>query len=187
MRRQPVYVLINTSMRMLETSAIQRQNQYLTSMRDYFLQSPYCLEEVYISTITFDCEIKLQTPLVSVSAFKNLGFEINKSDTVMLGAVLGYVSERIELELVGSSAVSKGDYKPIVLVFSNEFCGNTNCYQRALSALLSQVAGMHVFKLGSDSETMDLSQYHNLFEYKANVFLPKIFVGVLEGVFNVTS
>ena len=115
MRRLPVYLVIETSDRMRGSgkSAIEGGIQ---SLHDELCNDPQALETVYLSVITFGSAAIQETPLTELMEFTTPRFNFGSNYT-SLGSALKVLSAAIDHDVVKSSITTKGDWRPIVLLF----------------------------------------------------------------------
>ena len=117
-RRLPIYFLIDIS-RSMSGDKMAAVNEGLQSIVNKLRKDPIALETSYISVITFSTDAKQVVPLTSVldvqlPEIKAIGWTNLEAG---LGKLLACMTEEIvpnniELE-------QKGDYKPIVVIFSD--------------------------------------------------------------------
>ncbi len=117
-RHLPIYFLIDTSRSMMGAK-IKAVNEGLTTLVQVLRRNPYALELSYLSIITFSTEatqvlpktdlLDVQLPVIKAVGWTNIEAGLNKLLECMDNEV---VSASIQLE-------QKGDYKPIVVIFSD--------------------------------------------------------------------
>ena len=140
MRRLPVYLLLDTSGSMYgePIEAVKNGVQTLVST---LRSDPYALETAYISIITFNSSAQQIAPLTELASFQPP--QIDASGCTALGEALNLLAQKVDSEIVKTTAEVKGDWKPIVFIMTdgeptddlqkglNEFCAagqgaNTN-------------------------------------------------------------
>jgi uncharacterized protein YegL len=116
MRRLPIYLLLDCSGSMMgePITAVQTGLQNLVAT---LRQDPYALETAYISVITFDSEARQTVPLTELSQFNPP--TLAATGTTSMGAALKLLSERIEAEVIKTTADTKGDWKPVVFLMTD--------------------------------------------------------------------
>lgn len=116
MRRLPIYILIDCSESMVG-EPIQALETGLAEMLRILRKDPYALEMAYISIISFAATAKQHVPLTELSQFR-LPQLVLGSGTA-LGGALTLLEQRINSEVVKTTAEKKGDYKPLVFIFTD--------------------------------------------------------------------
>lgn len=116
MRRLPVYLVLDTSGSMMgePIEAVKTGMQLLVST---LRKDPYALETVYLSVITFDTNAKQVVPLTEIAAFQLPS--VAASGTTALGEALALLGDKIDSEVVRSTADVKGDWKPLVFLMTD--------------------------------------------------------------------
>ncbi len=117
-RRLPVYLLIDSSGSM-HGEPIHAVNVGISAMLSALRQDPYALESVHISLITFDREIKELLPLTSLDQAQIDEIELPRSGATHLGEALQFLVQRVDRDVVKSSADSKGDFQPMLFVMTD--------------------------------------------------------------------
>ena len=116
MRRLPVFLLLDTSGSMAGEPIEQVKNgvQMLVSA---LRQDPYALETAYLGVITFDSAAHEAVPLTELAAFQVP--TISASGATSLGDALKMVAEVATSKLTKTTAISKGDWKPMVFIMTD--------------------------------------------------------------------
>lgn len=116
MRRLPVYLLLDTSGSMFgePIEAVKNGVQVLVST---LRSDPYALETAYLSIITFNSSAQQVTPLTELSSFQQPSFEA--SGTTALGEALTLLANKVDTEVVKTTAEVKGDWKPLVFIMTD--------------------------------------------------------------------
>lgn len=116
MRRLPIYFLIDVSESMVGEPIKQVENgmrQIVQELRT----DPYALETAYISVIVFAGKAKSLSPLTELYKFYPPVFPIGGGTS--LGGALNYLMDDINKNVVKSTEEQKGDWKPIVFLFTD--------------------------------------------------------------------
>ncbi|MBF0554917.1 MAG: VWA domain-containing protein [Nitrospirae bacterium] len=122
MRRQPVYLLLDTSGSM-SGEPIEAVRRGVKTLLAELRSDPCAIEAVYLSVITFDSTASQVAPLrdlmnfiePTISAFD----ATSASDATSLGAALSLLMNCVENEVIKSSPTQKGDFKPIVFLLTD--------------------------------------------------------------------
>lgn len=116
MRRLPVYLLLDTSGSMYgePIEAVKNGVQTLIST---LRSDPYALETAYISIITFNSSAQQISPLTDLATFQQPN--IDASGCTALGGALELLSQKIDTEIVKTTAEVKGDWRPLVFIMTD--------------------------------------------------------------------
>lgn len=116
MRRLPVYLLLDTSGSMYgePIEAVKNGVQVLVST---LRSDPYALETAYLSIITFSSSAQQVTPLTELSAFQQPS--IDAGGCTALGEALALLANKVDTEVVKTTAEVKGDWKPLVFIMTD--------------------------------------------------------------------
>ncbi|MCI0700683.1 MAG: VWA domain-containing protein [Planctomycetia bacterium] len=115
-RRLPVYLLLDCSESMAGEAITQLQAG-IASMVDHLQSDPYAIETAHISVITFSNDARQVVPLTEVLNFKVPKLAVRTGSE--LGAGLRVLMDCIRREVRKTTPSTKGDYKPIVILFSD--------------------------------------------------------------------
>lgn len=116
MRRLPIYFLIDVSESMVGESIEQVENgmaQVINELRT----DPYALETAWISIIAFAGKTRRITPLMELTHFYPPKLPIGGGTS--LGDALHFLMDDIDTHVVKNSSTQKGDWKPIVFLFTD--------------------------------------------------------------------
>ncbi len=116
MRRLPIYFLIDVSESMVGDPIDQVQDGIATIIQE-LKTDPNALETVYISIIVFAGEAKTIVPLQDIISFYPPKFPIGSGTSLSKG--LGHLMFELRRNLVKTTADTKGDWKPIVFLFTD--------------------------------------------------------------------
>ena len=138
-RRLPVYLVLDTSGSMAgePIAAVETGVQTLVSA---LRQDPYALETAYLSVITFDSSAKQIVSLTELTSFQPPS--IQASGTTALGEALTLLSQKIDSEVVKTTAEVKGDWKPLVFLMTDG--GPTDNWQKGLAEFKKRKTGIVV-------------------------------------------
>lgn len=139
MRRLPVYLLLDVSGSMSgeRIEAVKTGVQTLVST---LRQDPYALETAFLSVITFNNNARQVAPLTELATFQ--APTISASGTTALGDALRLLAERVEAEVVKTTAEVKGDWKPLIFIMTDG--SPTDNWQKGLEKLKNVRTGIIV-------------------------------------------
>lgn len=155
MRRLPVYLVLDKSFSMAG-EPINAVNQGLQALVDMLRQDPFALETVYLSVIEFSSEAKHTVPLCDLMTFQSP--TLIPDGTTALGGALKLTAERIRDEVQSSSSNAKGDWRPLVFIFTDGAANDD------LDAGIEAMKSVSVAKLvgcaaGADADITDLQRF----------------------------
>ncbi|MBA3664184.1 MAG: VWA domain-containing protein [Bacteroidetes bacterium] len=116
MRRLPVYLLLDTSGSM-SGEPIEAMKNGVQLMISSLRQDPQAIETAFISIISFDSTAKQLVPLTDLASFQMI--DLKASGPTALGDALMLVSNCIDREVMQTTSVKKGDWKPLVFIFTD--------------------------------------------------------------------
>jgi uncharacterized protein YegL len=116
MRKLPVYFLIDVSESMVGDQ-INSVEEGISHVIQELKKDPYALETVFISIIVFAGKAKTLIPLTDIITFYPPKFSIGSGTN--LGDGLGQLMYEMRKNHVPTTADRKGDWKPIVFLFSD--------------------------------------------------------------------
>ena len=116
MRRLPVYLLLDTSGSMYGES-IEAVKNGVQTLLSTLRGDPYALETAYLSIITFESKAEQVVPLTELSAFQQPN--INASGCTALGEALALLAQKVDAEVIKTTAEMKGDWKPLVFIMTD--------------------------------------------------------------------
>ena len=115
-RRLPVYILLDCSESMAG-GPLEAVEAGVYTMISALSRNPYAIETVHLSVITFDAMARVVVPLTEVPMVKPPLLSIRPGTS--LGAALDLTRQRIESEVVKTTADTKGDYKPLIFILTD--------------------------------------------------------------------
>ena len=116
MRRLPVYLLLDTSGSMYG-EPIEAVKNGVQTLLSTLRGDPYALETAYLSIITFESKAEQVVPLTELSAFQQPN--INASGCTALGEALALLAQKVDAEVIKTTAEMKGDWKPLVFIMTD--------------------------------------------------------------------
>lgn len=118
MRRLPVYFLLDTSGSMYG-EPIQALNNALSGMISSLRQDPLALDSLWLSIITFNREVKEICPLTELAMFQLPEIDCPQSGPTHTGQALELLYEKVQKEVVKGNEEQKGDWKPLLFLFTD--------------------------------------------------------------------
>ncbi|WP_136666516.1 VWA domain-containing protein [Flavobacterium sp. H122] len=134
MRRLPVYFLLDTSGSMYG-EPIQALNNALSGMINILRSDAQALDSLWISIITYDKEVKEIVSLTELVNFQLPEITCPQSGPTNTGAGLDFVIQRVERDVVKGSATQKGDWKPLLFLFTDGKPSDIQFYREKVSEI----------------------------------------------------
>lgn len=116
MRRLPVYLLIDVSESMAG-APIREVARGLATMVAELRNDPYALETVFLSLLVFAGNAQLVNELTELTEFQPATLPLGSGTD--LGKGLNLLMERIDRDVQKTTAERKGDWKPIIFLFTD--------------------------------------------------------------------
>lgn len=117
-RRLLTYFLLDTSGSM-NGEPIQALNNGFNGLINMLRTDPQALDSLHISVITFDREIKNIIPLTDLASFQPIEIKCPDSGPTHTGEALKMVCELVNQDLIKGTASRKGDWKPLLFIFTD--------------------------------------------------------------------
>lgn len=154
MRRLPVYLVLDTSGSMMG-DPIAAVEEGVQKMLVALRQDPYALETAYLSVITFNTNAQQVVPLTELTMFQPPS--LTASGTTSLGEALKLLKQKIDEEIVTTTATTKGDWKPMVFIMTDGVA--TDDWRAGLAEYQKAKVGVTVAcAVGAGASTDDLKQ-----------------------------
>lgn len=156
MRRLPIYFLVDVSESMVGEPIEQVQQGMRTIIQELRVD-PYALETVFVSIIAFAGKATTLTPLTELYKFYPPVFPIGGGTS--LGTGLDFLMDSIDREVTRTTADAKGDWKPIVFLFTDGI--PTDDYRAAFRRWNDRYRGhanIVAVSLGDNADTLTLAQ-----------------------------
>ena len=116
MRRLPIYFLIDVSESMVG-EPIEHVQDGMSAIIKELRADPYALDTVWVSVIAFAGQAKTIAPLQEVVSFYPPKFPVGSGTSLCAG--LGHLMYELKKNTAPTTAERKGDWKPIVFLFTD--------------------------------------------------------------------
>ena len=136
MRRLPVYFLLDTSGSMFG-EPIQALNNALSGMVNTLRADPQALDSLWLSIITFDREVKEIVPLTELVSFQLPEIDCPQSGPTHTGKALELLYEKVKVEVRRGSTEQKGDWKPLLFLFTDGKPSDVQLYREMIPKIKS--------------------------------------------------
>ncbi|WP_068944462.1 vWA domain-containing protein [Chryseobacterium timonianum] len=133
-RRLLAYFLLDTSGSM-NGEPIQALNNGFNGLISMLRADPQAMESLHLSVITFDREVKNIIPLTALSNFYPIEITCPDSGPTHTGAALEMVSDLVQKDLVKGSADEKGDWQPLLFIFTDGKPSDIQKYRQMIPIL----------------------------------------------------
>lgn len=156
MRRLPIYFLIDISESMVG-EPIQQVEEGLSTIIQALKTDPNAIETVWVSIIVFAGQAKTLVPLQEIISFYPPKFPIGSGTS--LGKGLGHLMYELRKNIVKTTAEQKGDWKPIVFLFTDGV--PTDDSKNAINEWKQnwqRTANLVAISFGSETDTNILSE-----------------------------
>ena len=158
MRRLPIYICIDTSGSM-RGEPIKRVYEGLTMLESKLRQDPWMLEMAYLSLITYNVHAKETVPLTELIEFPPSSTqEFTCSGASCLGAALEFVAQSVRRNCIRSTAKTKGDWKPVLFIFTDGKPSDPFAYQAMIPTIRALFQDIEVFTVGQEADLIALKQ-----------------------------
>ena len=117
-RRLLAYFLLDTSGSM-RGEPIAALNNGFNGLISMLRSDPQAIDSLHISVITYDREVTNLVPLVDLVSFHPIEIKCPDSGPTHTGEALQMVYDLVNKELVKGSPDRKGDWKPLLFVFTD--------------------------------------------------------------------
>ncbi|MFY1047051.1 vWA domain-containing protein [Chryseobacterium sp. GP-SGM7] len=117
-RRLLAYFLLDTSGSM-NGEPIQALNNGFNGLISMLRSDPQAMDTLYLSVTTFDREVKNIIPMVDLASFHPMEITCPDSGPTHTGAALELVSALLQVDLIKGSTEVKGDWKPLLFIFTD--------------------------------------------------------------------
>ncbi|HEY8957813.1 vWA domain-containing protein [Chitinophaga sp.] len=160
-RRLLAYFLLDTSGSM-HGEPIQALNNGFNGLISMLRSDPQAMDSLYVSVITFDKEVKNIIPLTDLASFKPVEIKCPESGPTHTGQALEMLCDLVRTDLVKGSMERKGDWKPLLFVFTDGKPSDLQLYRTATAKVKALDFGMIVgCAAGPKAETSFLKELTN--------------------------
>ena len=136
MRRLPVYFLLDTSGSMYG-EPIQALNNALSGMVNTLRADAQALDSLWLSIVTFDREVKEVVPLTELASFQLPEITCPQSGPTHTGKALEMLYDKVKAEVKKGSPTQKGDWKPLLFLFTDGKPNDLQLYREMLPKIKS--------------------------------------------------
>lgn len=156
MRRLPIYFVIDVSESMVG-DPIQQVEEGMSTIIKAIKTDPYAIETVWVSIIVFAGQAKTLVPLQDVVSFYPPKFPIGAGTSLSKG--LGHLMFDLRKNIVKTTAEQKGDWKPIVFLFTDgKPTDDTTAAIKEWKLNWQKTANMVAVSFGDDADPQVLSE-----------------------------
>lgn len=165
MRRLPIYFLIDISESMVG-EPIQQVEEGLATIIQTLKTDPNAIETVWVSIIVFAGQAKTLIPLQEITSFYPPKFPVGSGTSLSKG--LGHLMYELGRNIVKTTAEKKGDWKPIVFLFTDGVPTDTS--QAAIAEWKQnwqRTANLVAISFGNETDTRVLGELtENVLHFK---------------------
>lgn len=135
-RRLLAYFLLDTSGSMYG-EPIQALNNGFNGLVNMLRMDPQAVDSLYLSVITFDKEVRNLVPLTDLVNFQPVEIRCPESGPTHTGEALEMLYNLVNKELIRGSTERKGDWKPLLFVFTDGKPSDIGKYKEFASKIKS--------------------------------------------------
>ena len=160
MRRLPVYFLLDTSGSM-NGEPIQALNNALSGMINSLRSDAQASETLWISIITFDRVVNEISPLTELPLFQLPEITCPQSGPTNTGKALELLFEKVTNEVKKGSPTQKGDWRPLLFVFTDGKPSDIQLYTEMIPKIKSlkfgSIVGCAAGSLADDTKLKEIA------------------------------
>ena len=144
MRKLPVFLLLDTSGSMMG-EPIEAVKNGVQIMISALRQDPHAIETAHLSVITFDDKARQVVPMTDLNSFQLP--DLSANGVTAMGDALEVLAGCIDRDVKTTSAEQKGDWKPMVFIFTDGmptddmFYGLSEFRRRKIACTVACAAG----------------------------------------------
>ncbi|MDN3691577.1 VWA domain-containing protein [Chryseobacterium tructae] len=116
---------------------IQALNNGFSGLISMLRADPQAMDSLHLSVITFDREVKNIIPLTALANFYPMEITCPDSGPTHTGAALEMVAELVQKDLVKGSEGEKGDWQPLLFIFTDGKPSDIQKYRQMIPVLRS--------------------------------------------------
>ncbi|WP_027374683.1 MULTISPECIES: vWA domain-containing protein [Chryseobacterium] len=133
-RRLLAYFLLDTSGSM-NGEPIQALNNGFNGLVSMLRADPQAMDSLHLSVTTFDRDVKNIVPLIDLASFYPMEITCPDSGPTHTGAALEMVAELVKKEHVKGSSEEKGDWQPLLFIFTDGKPSDIQKYRHMIPVL----------------------------------------------------
>lgn len=142
-RRLLAYFLLDTSGSM-KGEPIEALNNGFNGLVSMLRTDPQAMDSLHISVITYDRTVTNLVPLVELASYQPVEITCPESGPTHTGHALEMVYKLVKTELVKGSPDRKGDWKPLLFVFTDGKPSDLQMYREYIPKIKSLDFGVIV-------------------------------------------
>lgn len=142
-RRLLAYFLLDTSGSM-HGEPIQALNNGFNGLINMLRADPQAMDSLHISVVTFDKEVSNILPLTDLGSFQPVEIKCPESGPTHTGEALEMVCQLVSKDLIKGNANRKGDWKPLLFIFTDGKPSDLQKYRATIPKIKSLDFGVIV-------------------------------------------
>ena|SRR6218665_2775167 len=142
-RRLLAYFLLDTSGSM-RGEPIAALNNGFNGLISMLRSDPQAMDSLHINVVTFDREVNNLIPLVDLASFHPVEIKCPDSGPTHTGQALEMIYDLVNKDLIKGSSERKGDWKPLLFVFTDGKPSDLQKYREMMPKIKSLDFGVIV-------------------------------------------
>jgi len=142
-RRLLAYFLLDTSGSM-RGEPIAALNNGFNGLINMLRTDPQAMDSLHINVVTFDREVNNLIPLVDLASFHPVEIKCPDSGPTHTGQALEMIYDLVKKDLIKGSADRKGDWKPLLFIFTDGKPSDLQKYREMMTKIKSLDFGVIV-------------------------------------------
>ncbi len=160
-RRLLAYFLLDTSGSMYG-EPIQALNNGFNGLINMLRMDPQAIDSLHISVTTYNRDVQNIIPLVDLASFQPIEITCPQSGPTHTGEALEMVYHLVKTDIIKGSADIKGDWKPLLFIFTDGKPSDLQKYREFIPKIQSLDFGVIVgCAAGPKAEVMYLQELTN--------------------------